>query len=99
MLRSAKTAGRARCRRLPGHSGRPLDLLEGALARRLVRAPPQEPGAVAEPAAAHMVIANLDDQFRAQRLPLAGTLGAPPAGATRRVAGKTRRFDQRFELL
>ncbi|MGC1888382.1 MAG: hypothetical protein WA709_20195 [Stellaceae bacterium] len=53
---------------------------------------------MAEPAAADMIVADLDDQFRAQRLPLAGALGAPPAGASRRVAGKARRFNQRFEL-
>ena len=75
-----------------------FDLLEGALARRLVGPPAQETGPVAKPAAADMVIANLDDQFEPQRLPFSGALGAPATGASRRVAGKARCPDERFEL-
>src|SRR5947207_15493653 len=98
MLRSARTAGRARCRRLPRRSGRRLDLLERTLARRLVGPPSQEAGPMAEPAAADMIVTNFDDQFRPQRLPFSGTLGAPPAGAARRVAGESGRLDKAFEL-
>src|SRR5260370_9359269 len=91
MWRSAITAGRGRCRRLLGHSGRRLDLLERALTRRLVRTPSQQPGAVAEPAAAHVIVAHLADQLRAQRLPLAGTLSAPPARPPGPLAGQPAR--------
>src|SRR5271156_3751398 len=100
MLRSARIAGRARCRRRSARSRRRgLDRLEGALTRRLVGTPAQEPGAMAEPAAADMIVANFDDQFWAHWLPFCGALGAPPAGASRRVAGEAGRHDQRFELL
>src|SRR5271155_2442525 len=95
MLRSARIAGRARCRRRSARSRRRgLDLLEGALTRRLVGTPAQEPGAMAEPAAADMIVANFDDQFWAHWLPFCGALGAPPAGASRRVAGEAGRHDQ-----
>ena len=99
MLRSARTAGRARCRRHPLRSLRgDLDLLERALAWRFVRPPPNETGPVAEPTAADMIVANLHDEFRSQRLPLAGALGTPPAGAARCVAGEAGRHDKPFEL-
>ena len=53
---------------------------------------------MAEPAAADMIVAHLDHEFRPQRLPFSGTLGAPPAGAARRVAGESGRLDKAFEL-
>src|SRR5712672_2969176 len=99
MLRSARTVGPAHCRRrAPRSFRRGLDLLEGALAWRLIRPPAQETGSVAEPTAADMIITNFDDEFRSQRLPLSGALGAPPAGTSRRVAGEPRRLDKPFEL-
>jgi hypothetical protein len=45
-----------------------------------------------------MIVANFDDEFRSQRLPFAGALGAPSAGAYRRVACKAGRRDQCFQL-
>ena len=77
-------------------SGGP-DLIHGALPRRLVRAPAQQRAAVPEPAAAYLVVADLDDQLRRERLPFAGTLGAPAAGAARRAPGEARRFAQRLQ--
>src|SRR5215208_6867849 len=55
-------------------------LVEPALPRRLVRPPAQQCGAVPEPAFGHMVEADFDDEFGAERLPFAGALGAPAAG-------------------
>src|SRR5260370_1045733 len=49
-------------------------------------------------AGAHVMVAHLDAQLRAQRLPLAGTRSAPAARAAGRVAGKPGRLDQRLEL-
>src|ERR1044071_1842216 len=54
-------------------------LVEPALPRRLVRPPAQQCGAVAEAAFAHVVIAHLDDELGAERLPFAGALGVPAA--------------------
>jgi len=45
-----------------------------------------------------MIVADFDDQFGAQRLPLSGALGAPPAGTSGRVAGEAWRLDKPFEL-
>ena len=109
MWRSARTADRARYR--PGHRrleqfadqlGRrrpPQYLVEGALPRRLVRPPAQKACAMAEAAAGDMVIADLDDQLRPQGLPFARAFGAPSAGTTWCIAGKTGRLDQPLELL
>ena len=54
---------------------------------------------MAESAAADMIVANFDDQFWVHRLPFCGALGAPPAGASRRVAGEAGRHNEPFELL
>ena len=99
MSRSAKTAGRAPCRRRRWRlSPRGFDLLEGAVAWRFVWSPAQETSAVAEPSAADVIVTNFDHQFGTQGLPLSGAFGAPPAGPSRCVAGKSRRHDQAFEL-
>src|SRR5438132_2362112 len=106
MLLSARTAGRARCRRhwarSRRHSARSrrrgFDLRERALAWRFVRSPAQKTGAVAEPSAADVIVTDLDHQFGTQELPLSGAFDAPPAGPPRRVASKPRRHDHAFEL-
>src|SRR5688500_14380019 len=76
----------------------PLDLLECALPRRLVGAPADELRAMAEPAAAHMIVAHLDDQLGPKRLPLPGPLRRPAARPARRIAGESRAAAERLEL-
>src|SRR5581483_12102969 len=76
-----------------------LQLLEGALLRRLVRAPAQDGCAVAEALAGEMVVADFDHELRFQRTPLRRALGRPAAGAARRIAGEAGRGDQRFQLV
>src|SRR5215469_856328 len=100
MLRSARTAARARYRRCPHHNrGCGFYLVESASPGRLVGPPAQQPGAVPEAAAADVIVSHLDDQFGPHRLPIAGTLRAPPAGSPWCIAGKPRRHDQPFEPL
>src|ERR1700730_10929224 len=98
MWLSAKAVVRAGCRRRSRRNRCRLDLPEGALARRFVRSLTQKTGAVAEPSAADVIVTDFDHQFGTQGLPLSGAFGAPPAGPSRRVAGKSRRHDQAFEL-
>jgi hypothetical protein len=74
-------------------------LFEGALRGRLIGAPAQEPSAVAKATRSDVVVPDLDDQFRTQRLPFGGTLGAPPAWTPWRVTGETRRHYECFQLL
>src|SRR6185503_7365483 len=74
-------------------------LLERALLRVLVRAPPDKTGAVTEAASGHLIVADFDHEHRLQRLPLAGALRVPPAGTARRAAGEARRLDQGLQLL
>src|SRR6478609_12128774 len=64
------------------------DLVHGALFRRLVGAPAEEAGAVAEAAAGEVVVFDFDDQFRSERFPFAGAFGAPAARAAGRLAGE-----------
>ena len=66
--------------------------------RRLVRPPAQQPRAVAEAVAGEMVVADLDDELRLERLPFGRALGRPAARAARRVAGEAGRRDQLFQL-
>src|SRR5262245_18970999 len=54
-----------------------LDLLERALARRLVRPPAHESRSMAEATACHVVVFHLDHQLVLERLPFRRTLGAP----------------------
>jgi hypothetical protein len=46
-----------------------------------------------------MIITDLDDEFRTQRLPFAAALRAPSAGTAGCIAGETGRLDETFELL
>ena len=66
-----------------------VQLLEGALARRLVRPPAHDLRPVAEAIAGDVIVAYLHHQFRLQRRPFGRTLGAPAAGASGRIAGET----------
>src|SRR5438094_5806148 len=75
-------------------AGARLHLVHGALARRLVRTPAQELGAVAEPAAREMIVADLHHQLRRERLPLARALRAPPTRTPWRAAGEARGLDE-----
>src|SRR5262245_34965932 len=82
---------------LPWDSAPLLQLLERALRRRLVLAPAHERRAMAEAVAGHMIIADLDHEFGTERLAVGRALGAPAAGAARRIAGEARRLDQALE--
>src|SRR4029077_2181482 len=59
-----------------GAAARGGELVEAALPRRLVGAPAQQGRAVAEATFADVIVAHLDDELGAQRLPLAGAFGA-----------------------
>src|SRR3954447_6221706 len=72
-------------------------LVHPALLRRLVGPPAQEFGAVAEAAAADMVVADLGDELGPQRLPLGAPRVAPAARPAGCVAGEARRLDQRLQ--
>ena len=74
------------------------DLIDSALARRLVGPEAHELGAMAEPVARHMVVSDLDDQLRPQRLPFAAALRAPAARAARRLTRETWRGLQSAQL-
>src|SRR5256885_1988030 len=63
-------------------------LVDAAPSRRLVGAPAQEFGAVAEAAAAEMVVLGFHHQLGIKRLPFAGALGAPATYAAWGFAGK-----------
>src|SRR4029079_7285590 len=56
-----------------------VELLHQAVLRRLVVAKADEPGAVADAAAAHVVERHLDDELRAKATPLAILLAGVPA--------------------
>src|SRR4051794_16717129 len=72
-----------------------VELLHEAVYRRLVVAEADEPGAVPDAPAAHVVERHLDDELRAKAAPLTILLGRAPAvglvGA--RLAGLVRRHD------
>ena len=74
------------------------ELVEGALARRLVGTPAQEAGAVAEAAAGDLVVADFDHQLRAAAAAIRRARSGPAARPARRVAGEAGRADQCFEL-
>src|SRR3981189_466809 len=75
-----------------------LELIEGALLRRLVRPPAQDGCAMAKPLAAEVIVADLNDQFWLERAPLCRALRRPSARPARRVAGEAGLCDQRLEL-
>ena len=56
-----------------------LQLLEGAVTRALVVAPPPKLRCVAKSAALHVVVTNLHDKLRTERLPRQVLSGAPAA--------------------
>src|ERR1700681_4817431 len=66
-----------------------LELIEGAVARTLVVAPPAKLRGVPEATPLHVVVRDLDDELRAQRLPRQILTRAPPtlrAGPPMRLA-------------
>src|ERR1043165_7772583 len=72
-------------------------LIHGALARVLVRAPAHESGTMTKTAAGEVVVFDLHYQLRRQRLPLRAPFGAPAAGPTRGGAREAWRLDQFLE--
>src|SRR5215510_5545716 len=74
-----------------------LHLIERALPRRLVGAPAQQPGAVAEALAAEVIVADLDHELRLERLPFGRALRRPAAGPAGGVAGEARRRNELFQ--
>ena len=75
-----------------------FDLVHRALARRLVGTIADDLRPVAKTSAREMIVGHLDDDFRIDRFPFARAFGAPTARTAGRVAGKSRRFPERFEL-
>src|SRR5688572_23774769 len=75
-----------------------LDLVHRALARRLVGAIANDLRAMAETASREMIVGNLHDYLRIDRLPFAAPFRAPAAGTTRRIPGEARFLLQRFEF-
>jgi hypothetical protein len=74
-----------------------LDLIDGALPWRLIRAPAQQPGAMSEALAGEMVVADLDHELRFERHPLGRTFGGPAARPAGRIPGEAGRAGQRFQ--
>jgi hypothetical protein len=74
------------------------DLFVGALVRRFIWSPAEKPRSVPKPAAREVVVLNLYDELRSQRLPLGGSLGAPATGLAGCVAGKAGRLDKLLEF-
>src|SRR5687768_9776702 len=58
-----------------------LQLIHPALPGRLVRAPAEQAGAVAEAVAGHLIVEYFDHQLGLERLPLGRSRGGPSAGA------------------
>src|SRR6266404_9099280 len=54
---------------------------------------------MAEAATGNLVIADLGDERRSQRLEMASALAVPAARATRRSAGEAGRFDEGLQIL
>src|SRR4051812_8599453 len=68
------------------------NLVHRALLRRFIGTPSKDFGAMPEPFPGEMIVGDFDNDFGIDRFPFAGALGAPPAWATGRVAGKAGRF-------
>ena len=68
--------------------GRDRQLVEGALPGRLVGPPPDQLRAVPEPVRGDVVVLDLDDERRPERLPVRGLLRRPAARPARSLAGK-----------
>src|SRR5690606_28523487 len=83
----------------PAGPSRAPELVEGALARRLVRPPAPKGRAVPEPVARNLIVAHFRDQRMSERFPLACALCRPAARATRRTAGEARRAFEFLEFL
>ena len=64
------------------------DLLELALRRAFVRAPPQKLGTVSETVGGDLVVTYFDNQFGVQGLPLCASIAAPTAGSARGLPGE-----------
>src|SRR5215212_8293738 len=73
------------------------ELVEGAFLRILVGPPAEEAGAVAEAPAGDLVVADLGDECRPQRLPLGRARIGPAARAARSIASEAWRLDQLLE--
>src|ERR1700751_1693674 len=71
--------------------GRRDDLIDRALSRRLVGPEGQQLCPVGKPTTRYVIVSDLDDQLRPQRLPFAASLRAPPALAAGRSPRETRR--------
>src|SRR5512146_424473 len=81
--------------------GRPelgRQLLVSALFRVFVGTPANDRSPMTETSARDLIVAHFDDELRLQRLPLAGTLGVPPARTARRIPGEARRLDQPLKV-
>jgi hypothetical protein len=76
-----------------------LDLFDGAGFGQLVGAPTQKFSAVPESIAGEVIVLHFNHQLWFYRLPLRRSLGAPSAWPSGRIAGETRRLDQRFNFL
>ena len=75
-----------------------LKLIHAALFWRFIRSPADKRRSVAEAIAGHLIISDLYDKLRPKRMPLTFPAIIPPAGAARRLAGKTWSLDQCLEL-
>src|SRR5215471_4204869 len=75
------------------------NLLEGALPRRLVWTKAKQLSSMTEAIAGNVVVADLDNDFRFERLPFAGALSAPAARPARGLAGEAWRSDECLECL
>jgi hypothetical protein len=74
-----------------------LHLVHRALTRILVGTPPNNFGAVSEPAASEMVIRHFHYDLWSDWFPVASAIRAPTAGTSGRTAGKSWRFSERFK--
>ena len=75
-----------------------LDLVHLALARRLVGTIADDLCSMPKSFASKMIVRDFDDDPRIDRFPFAGSFRAPTARTPGRVAGKSRRFPECFEL-
>src|SRR5258708_34504295 len=76
-----------------------LQLIEGALPRRLVRPPAQELGSMTKAVAADVIVAHFRHELGRQRLPFARALRAPARRPSRGFAAEAGRLAQFRQLL